>query len=65
MGKTIPLKFKYKNWKGEVGVRTVTPKKIYFGHTAWHPSDGWLMEAFDEDKKATRQFAVKDIIQFL
>jgi len=60
-----PLVFKYKNWEGKTSTRHTIPKKIYFGNNQWHKKEQWILEAFDLDKKATRFFAVKDIIKFL
>ena len=63
--KTPPLKFKYKNWQGEVATRSIIPIKIWYGHTEFHSQDQWLLKAFDVDKKAERDFAVNDILEFL
>lgn len=59
------LKFKYTNWKGETSIREVIPQEIYYGHTEWHPEDGWLLKALDVEKNEERHFSVKDIIKFL
>ena len=53
--------FRYKNWKGEIGLRRVYPLKIWWGKTDWHPMEQWFLEAFDIDKQDTRSFALKDI----
>lgn len=50
----------YRNWRGEVGERTITPIRVWFGATDWHPEPQWLLEAFDHDKGANRDFALKD-----
>lgn len=50
----------YRNWRGETAVRTITPKRIWFGLTDWHPDRQWLITAFDHDKQADRDFALKD-----
>lgn len=65
MTKPFPIKFKYKNWQGETAVRTVMPIKIWFGNTEFHKEDGWFLKATDLDKNAERDFAVKDIIEFI
>ena len=59
-----PLSFKYKNWKGKIGVRNVLPIKLWFGHTEFHTEDQWILKAWDLDKKDYRDFAVKDIIKW-
>jgi len=50
----------YRNWRGKTAVRTITPKRIWFGSTDWHPDRQWLITAFDHDKQADRDFALKD-----
>lgn len=57
-----PLYIVYRNWRGELGVRTIYPKSTYFGVTDWHPEPQWFLLARDEDKGATRDFAMADII---
>lgn len=56
-----PLTFIYRNWRGEVAERRVIPREIHFGATEWHPEPQWLLRAFDMDKGAERDFAMKDI----
>ena len=51
----------YTNWKGETAIRRITPKQIYFGSNEWHPTQQWLLEAYDLDKQDIRNFALKDI----
>ena len=63
--KNPPLVFKYKNWEGKTAVRKVQPIKIWYGHTQWHPKDCWLLKAVDVEKDAERDFAVKDINEFI
>lgn len=55
------IKIKYKNWKGNERIRHIIPEKIYYGKTEWHPTEGWLLVAYDLDKKAERHFSMKDI----
>lgn len=55
------VEFLYKNWKGETGIRRVYPLKIWWGKTDWHPTEQWLLDAFDIDKQDTRSFAIADI----
>ena len=65
------LCFDYVNWEGKRGIRKVKsvraggPIEIWYGKTRWHPKEGWLLKAFDIEKKEERNFAVKDIIKFL
>lgn len=57
-----PLAFTYRNWRGEVGHRSVYPIRMEWGATEWHPEPQWLLVAHDIEKGAERSFAVKDII---
>jgi hypothetical protein len=57
----LPLTFSYKNHRGEVATRVVTPILVRFGSTEWHPELQWLLQAFDHEKQAEREFAMKDI----
>ena len=59
------IKVKYKNWKGEVGIRNIIPQNIYYGNTEFHPEDQWLLDVFDVDKDALRTYALMDIIEFI
>lgn len=54
--------FLYRNHKGEEEMRAVRPIRIYFGSTAYHREAQWLLEAFDLDKMATRDFAMSGIL---
>ncbi|MGQ0841724.1 DUF1653 domain-containing protein [Actinokineospora sp.] len=52
----------YMNHRGERGNRMVRPVRVWRGRTDWHPEDDqWLLEAFDRDRQAVRNFAVRDI----
>ena len=62
---TPTLQFQYKNWLGKVSIRTVIPYEIWFGSTEFHKKEQYLLRAFDMDKKAERNFALKDVIKFL
>jgi len=54
------ITFGYTNWRGEHGLRRAIPMGLTWGSTEWHPEQGWLLEAWDEDKQAIRQFALAD-----
>jgi predicted DNA-binding transcriptional regulator YafY len=51
----------YTNWRGETGTRKIIPEKVFFGATEWHPENQWLLHAYDVEKEAFRDFALKDI----
>ena len=55
-----PVTLTYTNWRGETSKRTIKPKYIWFGATEWHPEPQWLLTAFDLEKDAERDFALKD-----
>jgi predicted DNA-binding transcriptional regulator YafY len=55
------VRFTYTNHKGEVASRLVRPIRLWWGSTAWHREAQWLLEAFDLDKRATRDFAMSEL----
>lgn len=55
----------YTNYKNETGYRNIMPEKIWFGATEWHREDQWLLDAFDLEKNAVRNFAMKDIAEWV
>jgi hypothetical protein len=55
-----PVELSYTNYRGETARRTFTPKRVWFGSTEWHPEPQWLLTAYDHDKQADRDFALKD-----
>jgi len=59
------LEFYYRNYRGELGYRKVQDPKLSFKETEHHKGQQWIMTAFDLDKQDFREFAVKDIIEFL
>lgn len=55
-----PVALTYTNYRGETAARRIIPRSIRFGSTEWHPEPQWLLLAFDIDKQADREFALKD-----
>ena len=55
-----PLTVTYTNWRGETALRTIIPKRVWFGSTDWHSEPQWLLSAIDVEKNAERDFALKD-----
>lgn len=55
-----PVLLGYTNWRGEFAERSITPIRVHFGATDWHPEPQWLIEAFDHDRNANRDFTLKD-----
>lgn len=56
------VKLVYRNWRGEISERLVSPRGLRFGSTDWHKEPQWLMPALDLGKGELRDFALKDII---
>lgn len=55
----------YTNYRGETEYRDILPEKIWFGSTEWHKDDQWLLDAQDIKKNALRNFAMKDIQEWI
>ena len=61
-----PLKFKYKNWRGNVSNRSVIPIEVIFTSSSFHgDKEQWFLKAIDTDKNQERMFLMKDIQEFL
>ncbi len=56
-----PLVFDYLNWRGEAATRHALPMRTFYAATEHHPQPQWLLEAYDVDRGAVRQFAMKDM----
>ena len=56
-----PLFILYTNHRGDTSIRKIIPKEVFFHKTEWHPEFQWFMKAFDLNKEADRDFAMKDI----
>lgn len=56
-----PNRVMYKNWKGEIRMRIITPVYVWWGKTEFHPEEQWLLRATDEEKGEVRDFALKDM----
>jgi hypothetical protein len=53
----------YKNYRGELGVRKITPLRYWTGHTLYHPrANSELLLVYDHEKKANRDYSVNDIL---
>lgn len=59
-----PVTFGYVNYRGQSSVRNAIPRGLRWGSTEWHKEPGWLLRAWDIDKKAEREFALADIDVF-
>jgi hypothetical protein len=58
-----PADLTYTNYQGKTSVRHIIPRSVRYGTTQWHPEPQWLLLAYDCDKKADREFALKDFGQ--
>ncbi|MDR3551363.1 MAG: hypothetical protein P4L31_08165 [Candidatus Babeliales bacterium] len=58
------VKVRYKNYRGEVAVRSIVPMELYWGETEYHPHDQWLLKVYDIEKNTERIYAFKDIQEF-
>lgn len=56
------ITFLYVNYRGVQATRKVRPIRLWFGSTGFHPDAQWLLEAFDLEKQATRDFAMSGIL---
>ncbi len=52
----------YRNWRGEIAIRRISPAGVYYGKTEYHPVHQWLLSCFDADKKAARTYALADVL---
>lgn len=55
------VRFTYRNYKGEVGVRTARITGVRYGVSRHHPDRQWFVEGFDLEKRAERTFAARDM----
>lgn len=51
----------YSNYRGDRDWRRVRPLRLWWGSTAWHPVDQWLVDVIDEQRGVSRSFALADI----
>ena len=59
-----PMKYIYKNWKGEIGVRTLYPLNVSYGSTEHHSTPTHLMRAWDLDKNDIRFFDMNELFPY-
>ena len=59
-----PVRVTYRNHRGEVRLRRVLPRRIWFGAVEWHPGPQWLLEVHDIEKGEPRTFAMNDILHW-
>jgi len=54
------IKVMYTNYRGVKALRTITPKRIAYGRTAFHTEPQWLLECYDHNREGPRTYALKD-----
>lgn len=62
--KIDPITFTYKNHRGEISVRLVTPDSIEYvaePNLDYGYQPGWFLSGYDHHKKARRSFALTHI----
>lgn len=58
----------YKNWKGVISERKITPHHLEYRVSEFHSKNGekvWLMIAICHEKGAIREFLLNDILEIL
>lgn len=60
------LRFKYRNWRGDIRDRSVIPVRTTVASSEYHNfgKPCWIMTAFDTEKNELRDFALKDILEY-
>ena len=64
MHKRDYVEIDYTNWRGERRKRLVRVIEFWFGKSAWHPEEQWLMRAFCVESGEDRDFAVTGLHGF-
>jgi predicted DNA-binding transcriptional regulator YafY len=60
-----PIEIKYKNWKGVTSNRIIIPIKLWYGESDFHKGKQWFLRAYDIAKLDKRDFAIKDILEYI
>ncbi len=55
------VKIDYTNYRGERKERLIIPHALRWASTEWEPETQWILEAYDIQKEARRDFAIQDI----
>lgn len=59
------IRVQYTNYKGITAIRSIIPLFPWYGRSKWHSEKQWFLQVIDVDKKEVRDFAMKDIKEFL
>lgn len=60
----LAVRFRYKNYKGEVADRLAVPVSVFFGTTPYHVTPQWFLAALDLEKGERRDFALADVLEW-
>lgn len=60
MSDSPSVKMIYTNYRGEESIRDIRPINVWYGKTEYHPENQFILSAFDVDKGAMRDFALRD-----
>ena len=55
-----PIGVLYRNYRGEVAERHITPLSVRFGVSEHHTTPQWLLQCWDHDRQAERTYALRD-----
>ena len=55
------VRIRYTNHRGITEERVITPERIVFAATDYHPAPQWLLQAFCHERQAMRLFAVSGV----
>ena len=59
-----PVRFHYRNHRGEVAWRQVRPIAWQFMATQHHQPAQWILQALDVEKREDRQFALANVLEW-
>jgi hypothetical protein len=54
------FKCEYRNYRGEIAVRCISPLGVSHGSTEWHPKSGLILTGVDTERNVNRDFCVAD-----
>jgi len=60
----LTVRLRYRNWKGVVKTYLILPSGLWYGSTEYHPRRQWLLSAIDLDDGESKNFAVKDVLDW-
>lgn len=58
------IRVRYRNWRGEVAVRSILPLRVYWGCNMYHVEPQWLLECTDMQNGENRDFAMGGVLEW-